>query len=104
GALGMLGLFRIALRVALRLQPVDAAGSRQPLVDLGLALEALDVADFGSGVMRLDLPVAFLDPLHPEGHARGFCHARNMRRNDPDGQGPSRAAQSRVTPIIRPRA
>src|SRR5256885_15966922 len=62
------------LRVALRSQPVDAAGAVQPFIDLGLGLEALDVADFLFRMDRLDLPVAFRDPLQFENDARFFAH------------------------------
>src|ERR1700722_13521447 len=62
-----------SLRVALRPQPVDAAGSLQPFVNFGLALEPLDIARFGSGIFGEDLPIILGDPLHFEGDS-GFCH------------------------------
>jgi hypothetical protein len=88
-------------RVALRSQPVDAAASRHPLVDLFLALEPFDVADVDAWAVRLDLPVTFLDSLHFEGDARGFGfdHAVNMRRFGPPDQGrPGPAAIKPTTP------
>jgi hypothetical protein len=62
-----------SLRVALGSQPVDAAGSLQPLVNLGFALEPLDVSRFGSRIFGEDLPIILGDPLHFEGDS-GFGH------------------------------
>jgi hypothetical protein len=74
-------------RVALRSQPVDAAGSRQPLIDLSFALEPLDVPNIGARAVSLDLPVALFDALHLEDDPRrfGFRHIRNMSRIGPNG-------------------
>src|ERR1700738_4587141 len=52
-----------SFRIALGSQPVYAAASRQPVVDVGFALEPLDVPDFGPGVMSFNQPVALFDPL-----------------------------------------
>jgi hypothetical protein len=38
----------------------------QPLVNLGLALKALDVSNLGPCIMGFDLPIAFGNPLHFE--------------------------------------
>src|SRR5208282_2791445 len=64
-----------SFRVALRSQPIDTAGSLQPLVGLGFALEPLDVADIGPRIMGLNLPVVLGDALVLEGNAR-FAHGR----------------------------
>ena len=75
------------LGVALRSQPVDTAASGQPLVDLGLGLEALDVPDLDARAVRFDLPVILGDAMHLEGDAGrfGLGHAPNMRRIGPNG-------------------
>ena len=64
--------------VALRPEPVDAARAVEPLVGLGFALEALDVANLDPGTMSLKLPIAFGDALDLEGNAnlRSFSHAQ----------------------------
>jgi hypothetical protein len=36
----------------------------QPLIDLGLALKAIDVPNLGPWIMGFDLPIAFSDPFH----------------------------------------
>jgi hypothetical protein len=73
--------------VALRSQPVDAAGSVQPVIDLGFALEPLDVPMVGARALRFDLPVILCDSLHLEGDAGRFrfCHAHNMGQIRPNG-------------------
>jgi hypothetical protein len=60
--------------VALRPQPIDATTSLQPLIDFGLALEALDVAKFGARIVSFDLPLVFGDALVFEFDS-GFAHA-----------------------------
>ena len=60
-------------RVALRSQPVDAAGSLHPFVDFGFALEPLDISRLGSRIFSEDLPIILGDPLHFEGDS-GFAH------------------------------
>ena len=52
-------------------------GSRQPLVNLGLGLEPLDVAGFGPRIVSQDLPVALCDPVQLEGDLR-LAHASHM--------------------------
>jgi len=62
----------------LRSQPVDAAASIQPRVDLGFALEALDLARFKIRAGGDDLPVVLGNPLHFESDSGRFCHAGIM--------------------------
>ena len=71
-----------SLRVALRSQPVDAAGSLQPFVDVGFALEALDISGFGSRIFSEDLPIVLGDPLHFEGDS-GFAHSSEYAQSGP---------------------
>jgi len=71
-----------SLRVALRSQPVDAAGSLQPFVDVGFALEALDISGFGAWIFREDLPIILCDPLHFEGDS-GFAHTSEYAQSSP---------------------
>ena len=58
----------------MRPEPVDAALAVEPIVGLGFALEALDVANLGAGIMGLDLPVAFRNAAQFECNSRGFGH------------------------------
>jgi hypothetical protein len=62
-----------SLRITLRSQPVDAAGSLQPFVDFGFALETLDIPGLGVRIFGEDLPIILGDPLHFEGDS-GFGH------------------------------
>jgi hypothetical protein len=52
-----------SFRVALRPQPIDATASLQPLVGVGLAFKALDVANFSTRIVSLDLPLILGDAL-----------------------------------------
>src|SRR5438105_15108474 len=61
-----------SLGVAMRPQPVDLAAVVQPLVGFCLALEALDVACFRSGILGNDLPIILGDTVQFEGY---FCFA-----------------------------
>jgi len=49
--------------VALRSEPVDAAGALQPFIDLVFARKPFDVANFGPRIVGLNLPVALSDSL-----------------------------------------
>jgi hypothetical protein len=62
-----------SLCVALRPQPIDATASLQPLIDFGLALEALDVANLGARIVSLDLPIVLGNALVFE-FDLGFAH------------------------------
>jgi len=62
-----------SLRVALRPQPIDAAGSLQPFVDVGFALEPFDIPGFDARIFSEDLPILLGDALHFEGDS-GFGH------------------------------
>ena len=62
-----------SLRVALRSQPVDAAGSLQPFVDFGFALEPFDIPGLDARIFSEDLPIILGDALHFEGDS-GFGH------------------------------
>src|SRR5215216_5391040 len=59
--------------VALGLQPGDLAAALQPIVHVGLAGEAGDVASFLALITSLDLPVALGDTLGNKNDA-GLCH------------------------------
>src|SRR5271156_58154 len=61
--------------VTLRPQPVDAAGTVQPLIDLGFALQPCDVASFGARILGDDLPIALRYALHFESDFE-FCHGQ----------------------------
>jgi hypothetical protein len=63
--------------VPLRPQPINATASLQPIIDLGLALKALDVAKLGARIMSLDLPLVLGDALVFEFDS-GFAHAAVM--------------------------
>jgi hypothetical protein len=63
-----------SFRVPLRAQPSYTAGARQPLIDIFFALQSLDVMGFGPWTFGHDLPVAFCNPKHFEGHAGRFFH------------------------------
>jgi hypothetical protein len=63
-----------SFRVALRPQPVYASTSLQPLVNFSFALKSLDVLNFGTGAMSLDLPVALCDALVFKDDPRRFTH------------------------------
>jgi hypothetical protein len=53
------------------------ATSLQPFVDLGLALEALDLTNFGAGIVSFDLPLVLGDAVVFEFDS-GFAHAAVM--------------------------
>jgi hypothetical protein len=61
-----------SFRVALRAQPVYAAASRQPIIDISFAFEPFDVPNVGAWIVGLDLPVTLCDPPHFEDHAWSF--------------------------------
>jgi hypothetical protein len=61
---------RPSLRVTLRTEPRDLAASLQPIVNVGLAGQAGNRADFFAGVMGLDFPVAFGNALGVKVDAR----------------------------------
>ena len=64
--MGDVGLSRWSRRKARSLSPWMGwvlPASLQPLIDLGLALEALDVAKLGAGIVGLDLPLVLGDAL-----------------------------------------
>jgi hypothetical protein len=63
--------------VPLRPQPVNATASLQPIIDLGLAFKALDVAKLGARIVSLDLPLVLGDALVFEIDS-GFAHAAVM--------------------------
>src|SRR3984957_15025874 len=71
-----------SLRVALGSQPVDAAGSLQPFVDFGFALEPLDISRLGSGIFGKNLPIILCYPLHFEGDS-GFGHTSEYAPSGP---------------------
>jgi len=72
-----------SLRVPLRSQPIDAAGSLQPFVDVGFALEPFDIPGFDARIFSEDLPILLGDALHFEGDS-GFAHTIE---HVPPGQG-----------------
>src|SRR6266849_4349231 len=63
-----------SFRVALRSQPIYAPASLQPLINFSFALKPLNVPNFGSGVVSLDLPVALCNALVFEDDPRRFAH------------------------------
>jgi hypothetical protein len=63
------------LGVAVSAKPIEAAGSRQPIVNVGLALEPFDPHGFDAWALGNDLPIAFGDAFHLECHSGGFGHA-----------------------------
>jgi hypothetical protein len=73
-----------SFRIALRSEPVYAAASHQPIIDLSFALESLYVFNVGTRAMSLDLPVALFNALHFEddsgrfrfGHGGEYTHDR----------------------------
>jgi hypothetical protein len=71
-----------SLRITLRPQPIDAAGSLQPFVDVGFALETLDIAGIGARIFSEDLPIVLGDPLHFEGDS-GFAHTTEYAPSGP---------------------
>jgi hypothetical protein len=71
-----------SLRVALRSQPVYAARSRQPFIDVGFALKPLNVPGLFSRILRQDLPIVLSNPLHFEGDS-GFCHNAEYAQSGP---------------------
>lgn len=75
---------RRLLRVTLGSQPGDFALAREPLISIGFAREALDVANFSPGTMGLDLPIAFGDSLAGKGNAGRFFHPANMPKSPSD--------------------
>jgi hypothetical protein len=77
-----------SFRVALRSQPIYAPASLQPLINFSFALKPLNVPNFGSGVMSLDLPVALCDALVFENDPRRFAHGHQYAvvRNRPLGR------------------
>jgi hypothetical protein len=87
-----------SFRVALGSQPVDAAGALQPFVDLGFALESLDISWFGARIFREDLPIVLGDPLHFEGDS-GFAHGIDYAPS-----GPGRKPKSRPPYLKKPTA
>jgi hypothetical protein len=71
----------------------DIFSSLQPLIDFGLALEALDVAKLGTRIVSFDLPLVFGDALVFEFDS-GFAYAplmavfgRRGQRACPTGRG-----------------
>ncbi len=76
---------RCLLRVALRSQPIDAAGPLKPFVNFGFALEALDISRLGAGILGDDLPIALGDPLHFERHTN-LSHACRYARSGQTGK------------------
>jgi hypothetical protein len=91
-----LGRLRRSFRVALRSQPVDTSCPLQPLIDLGLALKALDVPNLGPCIMGFDLPIAFGYPFHFENDAL-FSHEAEY---EPSGLG--RKPENGVPYLNRP--
>jgi hypothetical protein len=59
--------------VALRPQPIDSTAASKPFVYFRLALKALDVPIFGSGIVGFDLPLALCDTVEFECDPR-FAH------------------------------
>src|SRR6266849_6418791 len=74
-----------SFRVALRSQPIYAPASLQPLINFNFALKPLNVPNFGSGVVSLDLPVALCNALVFEDDPRRFAHGHQYAvvRNRP---------------------
>jgi hypothetical protein len=66
-----------SFRIALRPQPINATASVQPVIDVSLALEALDVTKIGARIVSLDLPLVLGDALVFEFDS-GFAHAAVM--------------------------
>ena len=85
-AFGVLGW---SFRVALRSEPIYSSTALHPVIKVGLARQTLDVPDFGTGTVGLDLPVAFRNAFRFEDDAdsRGFAHTPEY---DPFGQGRKR--------------
>src|ERR1700731_191498 len=63
-----------SFRVALRSQPIYASASLQPLINFSFALKPLDVPNFDSGVVSLDLPVTLCNAFVFEDNPRSFAH------------------------------
>jgi hypothetical protein len=82
-----------SFRVALRTQPVYAAASADPIIDISFAYEPFDVPNVGAWVVGLDLPVTLCDPLHFEDHAWSFDfgHGRGMHASGPSDKPKSAA-------------
>jgi hypothetical protein len=55
----------------------------QPLLDLGLALKALDIPNLGPRIMGFDLPIAFGNPFHSKNDTL-FSHEADY---EPSGLG-----------------
>jgi len=60
----------------------------KPLVNLGFGLEPLDVTNFGSGIVGLDLPIALRNALKFEDNPRGFAHEAEYGPFGGDGNDP----------------
>jgi hypothetical protein len=75
-----------SFRVALRSEPIYSSAALHPVIKVGLARQTLDVSDFGTGTVGLDLPIALRNAFRLEDHAdsRGFAHTAEY---DPFGQG-----------------
>jgi hypothetical protein len=72
------------ISLALRSQPIDAAASVQPIINISLAFEAFDVPNFDSGVVGLNLPVVRRYSHHFKDNPGRFAHACQYA---PDGSG-----------------
>jgi hypothetical protein len=68
--------FAWSFRVTLRSEPIYAPGTLHPIVNVGFADQASDVADIRTGTVGLDLPIPFIDALRLEDDfdSRGFAH------------------------------
>jgi hypothetical protein len=66
----------LSFRVTLRSKPVYAAASLHPFIDVGFALQPLDVPNFRSGTVCINLPIAFGNSLRLENDSDtwGFAH------------------------------
>jgi hypothetical protein len=69
-----------SLCVALRSQPIDAAGSVQPIIRVGLARKPFDVTNFGTWTVSVYLPIALCDALQLENHSDSgrFAHEQSV--------------------------
>jgi hypothetical protein len=66
-----------SFRIALRPEPIYAAGTLHPIVKVGFANQAFDVLNLRAGTVGLDLPIALRDAfrLEYDFDFRGFAHA-----------------------------
>src|SRR5258705_6037655 len=75
GTGGLVSIEACLLGVAVSAKPIEAAGSRQPIVNVGFALEPFDPHGLDAWALGDDLPIALGNAFHLECHSGGFGHA-----------------------------